>query len=106
MRFDSKLHRQLLKHLATKAIDDERNRLFRRNTPRGAVEKLVFRNLRRRSFVFDARATVAALASLRTLADVAELRGRTPEEIVGKRLAEKMMARQSAPTGQPEPVSA
>jgi small subunit ribosomal protein S5 len=52
------------------------------------------------------RATVAALASLRTLADVAELRGRTPEEIVGKRLADKMMARQSAPSGQPEPVSA
>lgn len=40
------------------------------------------------------RATVAALASLRTLADVAALRGRTPEEVIGsRRLAERMVAR-------------
>ena len=41
------------------------------------------------------RATVAALASLRTLADVARLRGRTPEQVIGsKRLAERMVSRQ------------
>ncbi len=36
------------------------------------------------------RATVAALASLTTLARVAQQRGRTPEQIVGKRLAARM----------------
>jgi|SRR5437016_5413018 len=41
------------------------------------------------------RATVAALASLRTLADVARLRGRTPEQVIGsRRLAERMVSRQ------------
>jgi len=41
------------------------------------------------------RATVAALASLRTLADVARLRGRTAEQVIGsKRLAERMVSRQ------------
>ena len=41
------------------------------------------------------RATVAALASLRTLADVAQLRGRTPEEVIGSRaLADRMLARE------------
>jgi small subunit ribosomal protein S5 len=45
------------------------------------------------------RATVAALASLRTLADVAEVRGLTPEQVIGsRRLAEKMMAREPAAT--------
>ena len=40
------------------------------------------------------RATVAALASLRTLASVAELRGRTPEQIVGSRkMANRMLGR-------------
>jgi hypothetical protein len=38
---------------------------------------------------------VAALASLRTLADVAQLRGRTPEEVIGSRaLADRMLARE------------
>jgi len=44
------------------------------------------------------RATVAALASLRTLAQVAELRNRSPEAIVGKRAAERMMAGGPVPT--------
>ncbi len=40
------------------------------------------------------RATVSALASLRTLAAVAELRGRTPEQIVGSRkMADRMLGR-------------
>jgi small subunit ribosomal protein S5 len=38
------------------------------------------------------RATVAALASMRNLRDVAELRGKRPEEIVGRRRAEAMLA--------------
>ena len=38
------------------------------------------------------RATVAALASLRTLQGVAALRDKAPEEIVGKRRAEQMLA--------------
>ena len=43
------------------------------------------------------RATVAALASLRTLADVAEVRGLTPERVIGSRaLADRMMAREPA----------
>lgn len=47
------------------------------------------------------RATVAALESLRTLKEVADLRGKTPEQIVGRRRAAEML-------GQPaeEPVPA
>jgi small subunit ribosomal protein S5 len=37
------------------------------------------------------RATVGALASLRTLRDVAFLRGKTPEEVVGRRRAAVML---------------
>lgn len=49
------------------------------------------------------RATVAALASLRTLDEVARVRGRTPEQIVGsKRLAERMLGRESAPASTAE----
>src|SRR5438067_3093096 len=41
------------------------------------------------------RATVAALASLTTLTDVARLRGRAPEQVIGsKALADRMLARQ------------
>jgi small subunit ribosomal protein S5 len=41
------------------------------------------------------RATVAALASLRTLEEVARLRGRSPEQIVGsKGLADRLMGRE------------
>src|SRR5579864_8856861 len=40
------------------------------------------------------RATVSALASLRTLEDVARLRGRSPEDVIGSRaLADRMLAR-------------
>src|SRR5487761_698573 len=43
------------------------------------------------------RATVSALASLRTLAAVAELRGRTPERVIGsRRRADKMLGRTPA----------
>ena len=38
------------------------------------------------------RATVGALASMRTLTDVAALRGKQPEEVVGRRRAEVMLA--------------
>jgi small subunit ribosomal protein S5 len=38
------------------------------------------------------RATVGALASMRTLAEVAAVRGKTPEEIVGRKRAEVMLA--------------
>lgn len=38
------------------------------------------------------RATVAALASLRSLEDVATLRGKRPEDIVGRRRAAEMLA--------------
>src|SRR5437588_7637732 len=37
------------------------------------------------------RATVSALASLTTLSEVARLRGRAPHEVVGKRLAERIL---------------
>jgi small subunit ribosomal protein S5 len=48
------------------------------------------------------RATVAALASMRNLRDVAELRGKRPEEIVGRRRAEAMLA--PAATGSQAPA--
>jgi small subunit ribosomal protein S5 len=38
------------------------------------------------------RATVGALASMRTLSEVAALRGKQPDEVVGKRRAEVMLA--------------
>jgi small subunit ribosomal protein S5 len=48
------------------------------------------------------RATVSALASLRTLAAVAELRGRTPEQIVGSRkMADRMLGRTPTVTDLP-----
>ena len=47
------------------------------------------------------RATVSALASLRTLEAVAASRGKTPEEIVGRRRAAEMMG-----TGEPEVAGA
>jgi small subunit ribosomal protein S5 len=37
------------------------------------------------------RATIAALASMRTLREVAELRGRDPEQMVGRRRAAEML---------------
>jgi small subunit ribosomal protein S5 len=40
------------------------------------------------------RATVAALAALRTLENTARLRGKEPEEIVGKRRAAQMLGRE------------
>ena len=44
------------------------------------------------------RATVAALASLKTLAEVAELRGVSPERVIGsRRLADQMLGRAPAP---------
>jgi small subunit ribosomal protein S5 len=50
------------------------------------------------------RATVAALASLRTLADVAKLRDRLPEDVIGSRsLADRMLARDQVV---PAPVEA
>jgi hypothetical protein len=45
------------------------------------------------------RATVGALSSLRTLGDVAAARGRTPEQIVGRKRAEVMLG--GSPQGQP-----
>jgi len=55
------------------------------------------------------RATVAALASLRTLAEVAQLRGLTPEQVIGSReLATRMAARDGEQTAvaaaQPAPA--
>src|SRR5437660_5854062 len=55
------------------------------------------------------RATVGALASLRTLDEVAALRGRTPEQIVGsRRLADRMLGRErvAAHAREAEPVTA
>ena len=42
------------------------------------------------------RATMGALASLRTLESVARARGKSPEEIVGKKRAEEMMRKREA----------
>ena len=51
------------------------------------------------------RATVSALASLRSLQDVAGLRGKRPEDLVGRRRAEQMMGTGAAtPTAEPVPA--
>jgi small subunit ribosomal protein S5 len=47
------------------------------------------------------RATVAALASLRTLDSVAALRGKEPEQIVGRRRAAVMLGREVEAAGVP-----
>ena len=49
------------------------------------------------------RATIAALASMRTIKEVAALRGRTPEQLVGRRRAAEMLGE---PTPSPHPVTA
>jgi small subunit ribosomal protein S5 len=49
------------------------------------------------------RATIAALASMRTLRDVASLRGLDPERMVGRRRAAEMLGENAAA---PQPVSA
>jgi small subunit ribosomal protein S5 len=50
------------------------------------------------------RATIAALASMRTLREVAELRGRTPEQLVGRKRAAQMLG-EDLPAVAPQPVS-
>jgi len=52
------------------------------------------------------RATVAALASLRTLDSVAQLRGLEPEQIVGKRRAAVMLGREVEAAAVPLPAGA
>jgi len=52
------------------------------------------------------RATVAALASLRTLDSVAQLRGLEPEKIVGRRRAAVMLGREVEAAGTPVPAGA
>jgi small subunit ribosomal protein S5 len=50
------------------------------------------------------RATIAALASMRTLREVAALRGRTPEQLVGRKRAAQMLG-EDLPAAAPQPVS-
>jgi small subunit ribosomal protein S5 len=50
------------------------------------------------------RATIAALASMRTLREVAELRGRTPEQLVGRKRAAQMLG-EDVPGSAPQPVT-
>jgi small subunit ribosomal protein S5 len=50
------------------------------------------------------RATIAALASMRTLREVAELRGRTPEQLVGRKRAAQMLG-ENVPASAPQPVT-
>jgi small subunit ribosomal protein S5 len=52
------------------------------------------------------RATVAALASLRTLDGVAALRGLEPEQIVGRRRAAQMLGKEVEAAAQPLPAGA
>jgi small subunit ribosomal protein S5 len=52
------------------------------------------------------RATVSALASLRTLESVAQLRGKDPEQIVGRRRAAVMLGREVEAAGTPVPAGA
>jgi small subunit ribosomal protein S5 len=52
------------------------------------------------------RATVAALASLRTLDSVAQLRGLEPERIVGRRRAAVMLGREVEAAAVPAPAGA
>ncbi|MEO8898120.1 MAG: 30S ribosomal protein S5 [Candidatus Dormibacter sp.] len=50
------------------------------------------------------RATIAALASMRTLREVAELRGRTPEQLVGRKRAAQMLG-EDLPASAPQAVT-
>ncbi len=50
------------------------------------------------------RATIAALASMRTLREVAELRGRTPEQLVGRKRAAQMLG-EDLPASAPQSVN-
>jgi small subunit ribosomal protein S5 len=50
------------------------------------------------------RATIAALASMRTLREVAELRGRTPEQLVGRKRAAQMLGEDVVGSA-PQPVT-
>jgi small subunit ribosomal protein S5 len=52
------------------------------------------------------RATVSALASLTTLEQVAKQRGRRPEDIVGRRLAERMLGNGASSPSSEEPALA
>jgi len=52
------------------------------------------------------RATVGALSSLRTLREVATVRGKSPEEIVGRRRAEAILAGGGPPPAHAEAVNA
>ncbi|HXA30260.1 MAG TPA: 30S ribosomal protein S5 [Candidatus Angelobacter sp.] len=52
------------------------------------------------------RATVSALASLRTLDSVAKLRGKEPEQIVGRRRAAVMLGREVEAAAVPAPAGA
>jgi small subunit ribosomal protein S5 len=52
------------------------------------------------------RATVSALASLRTLDSVAALRGKQPEQIVGRRRAAVMLGREVEAAAVPAPAGA
>ena len=52
------------------------------------------------------RATVAALASLTTLEHVAKQRGRRPEDIVGRRLARRMLGISNGEAAEPSEASA
>ena len=52
------------------------------------------------------RATVSALASLRTLDSVAQLRGKEPEQIVGRRRAAVMLGREVEAAAVPVPAGA
>src|SRR6185369_10346238 len=51
LRLDGKLHRQLAKHLFTKAVDDHVHGILGRDTALLAIKKLILANLGRRCFV-------------------------------------------------------
>src|SRR5688572_24783176 len=51
LRFHGELHRKLAEDLAAEAVDDHRDRVFRRDSTLRTVEELVFTDLRRRSLM-------------------------------------------------------
>ena len=56
LRLDGKFHRQFFEHLFAEAIDNHIHRIFRRNAPLPAIEKLILADFRGRCLMLDLRA--------------------------------------------------
>src|SRR6266498_3997472 len=58
LRLDRKLHRQMQENVFAKTVDDQRHRVFLRNTTLLQIEQLLLANLRSRGLMFYTRTIV------------------------------------------------